>query len=117
MGERGRGRVRYVASDSAAVTPAETIHYGMSGTVLLAVSRGFAEEAAGSGVTVNSVIAGPTRARGGRGVRLPAGRPRPAQRVLDARRRPGGPPEPARVSATTGAAVRVDGGCVGSVLP
>lgn len=55
--------------------------------------------------------------RGGRGVRLPAGRPRPAQRVLDARRRPGGPPEPARVSATTGAAVPVDGGCVGSVLP
>jgi hypothetical protein len=54
---------------------------------------------------------------GGRGVRLPAGRPRPAQRVLDARRRPGGPPEPARVSATTGEAVPVDGGCVGSVLP
>ncbi len=44
--------------------PAEMIHYGMSKTALLAVSRGFAKEAAGSGVTVNSVTAGPTRTEG-----------------------------------------------------
>ena len=40
------------------------IHYGMSKTALLAVSRGFAKEAAGTGVTVNSVIAGPTHTGG-----------------------------------------------------
>ena len=46
------------------VIPTEMIHYGMSKTALLAVSRGFAKEAAGSGVTVNSVIAGPTHTGG-----------------------------------------------------
>ncbi len=40
--------------------PAEMIHYGMTKTSLLAVSRGFAKDAAGTGVTVNSVLAGPT---------------------------------------------------------
>ena len=40
------------------------IHYGITKTALLAVSRGFAKEAAGSGVTVNSVIAGPTHTGG-----------------------------------------------------
>ena len=46
------------------VIPAEMIHYGMSKTALLAVSRGFAKEASGTGVTVNSVIAGPTHTGG-----------------------------------------------------
>ncbi len=64
MRERGWGRVVNVASDSAVVIPAEMIHYGMTKTSLLAVSRGFAKEAAGSGVTVNSVIAGPTHTGG-----------------------------------------------------
>ena len=59
MTERGWGRVLQIASDSALVIPAEMIHYGMSKTALLAVSRGFAKDAAGTGVTVNSVIAGP----------------------------------------------------------
>ena len=59
MTERGWGRVLNIASDSAVVIPAEMIHYGMSKTALLAVSRGFAKDAAGTGVTVNSVIAGP----------------------------------------------------------
>lgn len=111
MGERGRGRVRYVASDSAAVIPAETIHYGMSETVLLAVSRGFAEEAAGSGVTVNSVIAGPTPAEGGEEfVYQLVGRDLPSassMRVADPvvrLSRPGCPPPPARRSASTAAA-------------
>lgn len=57
MKERGWGRVLNIASDSAVVIPAEMIQYGMSKTALLAVSRGFAKEAAGTGVTVNSVIA------------------------------------------------------------
>ena len=53
MRESGWGRIQYIASDSAVAIPAEMIHYGMSKTALLAVSRGFAKEAAGSGVTVN----------------------------------------------------------------
>lgn len=49
MTERSWGRIQNIASDSAVVTPAEMIHYGMSKTALLAVSRGFAKEAAGTG--------------------------------------------------------------------
>ncbi len=64
MTERGWGRIQYIASDSAVVIPAEMIHYGMSKTALLAVGRGFAKQAAGTGVTVNSVIAGPTHTGG-----------------------------------------------------
>ncbi|WP_369135876.1 SDR family NAD(P)-dependent oxidoreductase [Modestobacter sp. I12A-02662] len=64
MRERGWGRIQYIASDSAVAIPAEMIHYGMTKTALLAVARGFAKEAAGSGVTVNSVIAGPTHTGG-----------------------------------------------------
>ncbi len=56
--------MQYIASDSAVVTPPEMIHYGVTKTALLAVSRGFAKEAAGTGVTVNSVIAGPTHTGG-----------------------------------------------------
>ena len=58
------GRVLNIASDSAIVTPAEMIHYGVSKTALLGVSRGFAKAAAGTGVTVNSVLAGPTHTPG-----------------------------------------------------
>jgi NAD(P)-dependent dehydrogenase (short-subunit alcohol dehydrogenase family) len=64
MTERGWGRAIQIASDSAIVTPVEMIHYGVSKTALLAVSRGFAKDAAGTGVTVNSVIAGPTHTAG-----------------------------------------------------
>jgi NAD(P)-dependent dehydrogenase (short-subunit alcohol dehydrogenase family) len=64
MTARGWGRVLNIASDSAIVIPAEMIHYGVSKTALLGVSRGFAKEAAGTGVTVNSVIAGPTHTGG-----------------------------------------------------
>ena len=64
MKARGWGRIQNIASDSAIVIPAEMIHYGMSKTALLAVSRGFAKDAAGTGVTVNSVIAGPTHTGG-----------------------------------------------------
>ncbi|CAM5359409.1 Short-chain dehydrogenase OS=Streptomyces antimycoticus OX=68175 GN=SANT12839_008480 PE=3 SV=1 [Streptomyces antimycoticus] len=64
MKDRAWGRILNVASDSAVVIPAEMIHYGMSKTALLAVTRGFAKEAAGTGVTVNSLIAGPTHTGG-----------------------------------------------------
>ena len=74
MTERGWGRAIQIASDSALVIPEEMIHYGVSKTALLAVSRGFAKDAAGTGVTVNSVIAGPTHTARRRGLRLPARR-------------------------------------------
>jgi NAD(P)-dependent dehydrogenase (short-subunit alcohol dehydrogenase family) len=137
MSERGWGRILYVASDSAVVIPAEMIHYGMSKTALLAVSRGFAKAAAGTGVTVNSVIAGPTHTGGVEDfVRQLVGDDLPwdeAQREFMKTHRPQSliqrliePEEIANLvtylssplaSATTGGAVRVDGGYVDSILP
>ncbi|MEE1618653.1 SDR family oxidoreductase [Brachybacterium sp. J153] len=137
MVERGWGRVLNIASDSAIVTPAEMIHYGTSKTALLAVSRGFAKEAAGTGVTVNSVIAGPTYTEGVQDfvyqlvdAQLPweeaeaefmrLHRPQSLiQRLIR-------PEEIANMvlylasplaSATTGGALRVDGGYTDAILP
>jgi NAD(P)-dependent dehydrogenase (short-subunit alcohol dehydrogenase family) len=64
MRERGWGRIQYIASDSAVTIPAEMIHYGMTKTAQLAISRGLAELTSGTGVTVNSVLPGPTRSEG-----------------------------------------------------
>src|SRR4051794_10971064 len=64
MTERGWGRVQFIASDSAVVIPAEMVHYGMTKTALLAGSRGHAKAGAGTGVTVNTVMAGPTHTGG-----------------------------------------------------
>lgn len=61
MVERGWGRIVFVSSESAVNTPPDMIHYGMTKTAQLAVSRGVAETAAGTGVTVNAVLPGPTR--------------------------------------------------------
>ncbi|CAB4930309.1 MAG: SDR family oxidoreductase [Actinobacteria bacterium] len=137
MRDRGWGRVLQIASDSAVVTPVEMIQYGVSKTALLAVSRGFAKEAAGSGVTVNSVIAGPTHTGGvedfvhslvpgdlswdeAQREFMRVHRPQSLlQRLIE-------PEEIANMvvylasplaSATTGGAVRVDGGYVDSILP
>ena len=118
-------------------TPVEMVHYGMSKTALLAVARGFAKEAAGSGVTVNSVIAGPTHTGGvedfvyslvDRDLPWPQ-----AQREFMRLHRPQSliqrliePEEIANMvvylsssyaSATTGGAIRVDGGYVDAILP
>ncbi|GAA2451547.1 SDR family oxidoreductase [Streptomyces macrosporus] len=137
MVSRSWGRVQYIASDSAVVTPVEMIHYGMSKTALLAVARGWAKEVAGSGVTVNSVIAGPTHTGGVEDfVRELVGPDLPwdeAQRVFMREHRPQSllqrliePEEIANMvvylasplaSATTGGAVRVDGGYVDAILP
>lgn len=133
----GWGRIQYIASDSAIVTPVEMVHYGVSKTALLGVARGFAKAAAGTGVTVNSVIAGPTHTRGVEDFvyelvdrELPwdeaqhefmrVHRPQSLlQRLIE-------PEEIAHLvvylsspfaSATTGGAVRVDGGYVDSILP
>ncbi len=64
MAERKWGRVVFLSSESALQIPTEMIHYGMTKTALLAVSRGLAETLAGTGVTVNSVLPGPTRSEG-----------------------------------------------------
>ncbi|GAS96359.1 short-chain dehydrogenase/reductase SDR [Mycolicibacterium canariasense] len=137
MTERGWGRAIQIASDSAIVIPEEMIHYGVSKTALLAVSRGFAKDAAGTGVTVNSVIAGPTRTAGVEDFvyqlvdkSLPWDE---AQREFMRKHRPQSllqrliePAEIANMvtylasplaSATTGGALRVDGGYVDAILP
>jgi len=64
MKERNWGRVVFISSESAIQIPAEMIHYGMTKTAQLAVSRGMAETCAGTGVTVNAVLPGPTRSAG-----------------------------------------------------
>lgn len=61
MVKKGWGRVVFVSSESAVNIPKEMIDYGVSKTAQLAVSRGLAEAAAGTGVTVNAVLPGPTR--------------------------------------------------------
>ncbi|KIU03741.1 SDR family NAD(P)-dependent oxidoreductase [Frigoribacterium sp. MEB024] len=137
MMQRGWGRVQYIASDSAIVTPVEMIHYGVSKTALLGVSRGFAKAAAGSGVTVNSVVAGPTHTGGVEEfVRELVGDDLPweeAQHEFMLKHRPQSliqrliePEEIANMvvylssrlaSATTGGALRVDGGYVDAIVP
>jgi NAD(P)-dependent dehydrogenase (short-subunit alcohol dehydrogenase family) len=137
MAERGWGRAIQIASDSALVIPEEMIHYGVSKTALLALSRGFAKDAAGTGVTVNSVIAGPTHTAGVEEFvyqlvdkSLPWDE---AQREFMRKHRPQSllqrliePTEIANMvtylasplsSATTGGALRVDGGYVDSIVP
>jgi len=137
MRERNWGRVVFVSSESAVQIPAEMIHYGMTKTAQLAVARGLAESLVGSGVTVNSVLPGPTASEGvGEFVtRLAAERGvdrATAEREFFATARPSSilqrfatPDEVAsmiayvcstRASATTGAALRVDGGVVRAIV-
>jgi NAD(P)-dependent dehydrogenase (short-subunit alcohol dehydrogenase family) len=58
------GRIIFISSESAVQTPAEMVHYGTTKTAQLAVSRGLAELTAGSGVTVNAILPGPTASEG-----------------------------------------------------
>ena len=64
MKQRNWGRIVFISSESAINTPAEMIHYGMTKTAQLAVSRGLAQLCAGTEVTVNAVLPGPTRSAG-----------------------------------------------------
>jgi len=64
MHARGWGRVIFLSSESALQIPPEMMHYGMTKTAQLALSRGLAELSAGTGVTVNSVLPGPTASEG-----------------------------------------------------
>jgi NAD(P)-dependent dehydrogenase (short-subunit alcohol dehydrogenase family) len=64
MLKRNWGRIVFISSESALNIPAEMIHYGMTKTAQLAVSRGLAEMTRGTAVTVNSVLPGPTMSEG-----------------------------------------------------
>jgi NAD(P)-dependent dehydrogenase (short-subunit alcohol dehydrogenase family) len=64
MKDRGWGRIVFISSESAINTPSGMIHYGMTKTAQLAVSRGLAETCAGTAVTVNAVLPGPTHSPG-----------------------------------------------------
>jgi NAD(P)-dependent dehydrogenase (short-subunit alcohol dehydrogenase family) len=64
MRERNWGRIIFISSESALQTPPEMVHYGMTKTAQIAVARGLAELTAGTGITVNSVLPGPTRSEG-----------------------------------------------------
>jgi NAD(P)-dependent dehydrogenase (short-subunit alcohol dehydrogenase family) len=137
MAERGWGRVIFVSSESAVFIPTEMVHYGMTKTAQIAVSRGMAQEVAGSGVTVNTVMPGPTLTPGVEEfVRDRVGADVPfeeAERRFMAQERPTSllgrlirPREIANMityvasdlaSSTTGAALRADGGVAPTIIP
>lgn len=127
------GRIVFISSESGIQIPTEMIHYGMTKTAQLAISRGLAETCAGTGVTVNAVLPGPTRSAGVEEfvAKLSAGRPfEDFEREFFKNIRPTSllqrfatPEEVASIvtylcsplsSATNGAALRVDGGVVKS---
>jgi len=131
MLERNAGRIIFISSESGLVTPGPMIHYGMTKTAQLAVSRGLAELTKGTRVTVNSVLPGPTRSEGIVGFlkSLASDPEAPDERIeaeFFAKGRPSSllqrmiePEEIANLvayvasplsSATNGAALRVDGG-------
>ena len=136
MRERNWGRIVFVSSESGVQIPAEMIHYGVTKTAQLAVARGLAETLQGTGVTVNTVLPGPTASEGvgafvaqlaqARGVDAET-----VEREFFATARPSSliqrfatPAEVAamiayvcsvQASATTGAALRVDGGVVRAI--
>ncbi|HEY9192778.1 MAG TPA: SDR family oxidoreductase [Methyloversatilis sp.] len=137
MKRRNWGRILFISSESGVQIPAEMIHYGMTKAAQIAIARGLAESVAGTGITVNSVLPGPTRSRGVEDfVQALAGdsgqtfeqfeqvffeKMRPTSLI----RRFATPEEVAAMvaylasplaSATTGAAVRVDGGVVKSAF-
>jgi NAD(P)-dependent dehydrogenase (short-subunit alcohol dehydrogenase family) len=64
MLKKNWGRVIFISSESAQNIPAEMVHYGMTKTAQVAISRGLAQSVAGTGVTVNSILVGPTESEG-----------------------------------------------------
>ena len=131
------GRIIFISSESAVQIPAEMIHYGTTKTAQLAVSRGLAEALAGTGITVNCVLPGPTKSRGivdfievlakNEGKSFAEFEKEFFQKVRPTSliKRFGTPEEVASLvayiasplaSATTGAALRVDGGVIRSAF-
>ncbi len=64
MLKKNWGRILFISSESAVQIPAEMVHYGMTKTAQVAIARGIAESVPGTGVTVNSILAGPTASEG-----------------------------------------------------
>ncbi|CDG22376.1 Uncharacterized oxidoreductase yvaG [Xenorhabdus poinarii G6] len=64
MMKKGWGRVVFISSESALQIPTEMPHYGLTKTAQVAAARGFAQAASGTGVTVNSILPGPTQSEG-----------------------------------------------------
>lgn len=64
MKSRGWGRIQFLSSESALNIPSEMVHYGMTKSAVQSISRGLAKVMAGTGVTVNAVLPGPTRSEG-----------------------------------------------------
>jgi NAD(P)-dependent dehydrogenase (short-subunit alcohol dehydrogenase family) len=137
MLKRNWGRILFISSESAVQIPPEMVHYGMTKIAQIAVARGIAESVAGTGVTVNSILAGPTESEGVSGfVEAMAKQQNKSKKEMEndffERARPSSllkrfatVDEVAAMatylagqlsSATNGAALRVDGGVVRAIL-
>jgi NAD(P)-dependent dehydrogenase (short-subunit alcohol dehydrogenase family) len=137
MKQRGWGRIVFISSESAIHVPVEMIHYGCTKTAQLAISRGLAESTAGTAVTVNAVLPGPTASEGVSEfvAKLAAQANQSASefekfffekvRPTSLLKRFAAPEEVANLvvylcsplaSATNGAALRVDGGVVRTII-
>ena len=132
---RGWGRIVFISSESGIQTPIEMIHYGMTKTAQLAISRGLAELTRGTEVTVNAVLPGPTRSEGVTEFAAKSGMDPETEGFEQAFIKQARPTSlidrlakveevanmvvyvaSPRASATNGAALRVDGGVVNSVV-
>ena len=137
MLQKNWGRIIFISSESGVNIPAEMIHYGVTKTAQIALARGLAELTVGTNVTVNSVLPGPTRSEGVeefiQGLATDQSiTPEQVEQEFFEKTRPSSlikrfaTPEEVAVlvayvasplsSATNGAALRVEGGCVQSIV-